>query len=375
MFKNAVNLFELFGFKIRVDPSWLLIVWTLSTAYFPVELPGLSRVDHVGLAVIAMLGLFASLILHELSHSLVARRFGLKVGGITLFVFGGVAELEQEPSSPKSEFWIAIAGPVMSFALAGLSYLALLAFSGASAPVRAVLEYLAFINLVLAVFNMIPAFPLDGGRILRAALWHYQQDVFRATRIASMLGTAFGFLLIASGVLSLVTTNLVGGFWQILIGFFVVSASRGSYRQLVIKASLRDRSVRALMTADPVTADAGVSVQALVDDIMLPRHVSFVPVVEGERLLGYVDTAVVNGIDVENRATTRLGDVLVPSGDGNTVAPDMPTDTLFEKMARNGQRKWLVASDGRLEGVISLSDLLSYLAIRQGLGILPQRGS
>ena len=213
------------------------------------------------------------------------------------------------------------------------------------------------------------------GRILRAVLWHFQQDVFRATRIASMLGTAFGFLLTASGVLSLITTNLVGGFWQILIGFFVVSASRGSYSQLVIKVSLRDRTVRALMTANPVTADVGMNVQALVDDILLPRHVSFVPVMEGERLLGYVDAALVNGVDPESRATTPLGDILAPSDSSNTVASNVPTDALFEKMARNGQRKWLVADNGRLEGVISLSDLLSYLAIRQGLGIPPDSGN
>ncbi len=377
MFKNAVDLFEIFGFRIRVDPSWLLIaaliVWTLSTTYLPAELPGLSRVDHVALAVVAMLGLFASLILHELAHSVVARRFGLKVGGITLFIFGGVAELEQEPRSPESEFWIAIAGPIMSLALAGLSYLALIAVIGASGPVQVVLEYLGLINIILAVFNLVPAFPLDGGRVLRAVLWHFQKDLFKATRIASLLGTGFGLLLIVSGVLALFTTNLVGGFWQILIGFFIVNASRGSYQQLVIKASLQDRAVRSLMTASPVTADVGTSVQSLVDDVMLPRHVSFVPVMEGEHLLGYVDTGLINGIDRENWAATQLGDILAPSDDTNTVAMDMPTDALFEKMAKNGQRKWLVARDGRLEGVISLSDLLSYLAIRQGLGVGPGR--
>lgn len=375
MFRNAVNLFEIFGFKIRVDPSWLLIaaliVWTLSTAYFPAEVPNLSRVDYVALGVVAMLGLFVSLILHELSHSLVARQFGLEVGGITLFIFGGVAELEQEPQSPASEFWIAIAGPAMSLLLAGFCYLLLflIAGDGVSGSVRSVLTYLGFINLVLAIFNLVPAFPLDGGRVLRAALWHFQKDLLRATRIASFMGSSFGLLLILSGVLSLFSTNLVGGFWQILIGFFIISASRGSYGQLLVKAALRDQSVRVLMTAAPVTADVGLSVQRLVDEIMLPRHVSFVPVMEGEHLLGFVDMSLVREIDRENWPATRLGDILVVADSGNTVDPDTPTEDLFRRMAGQGQRKWLVARNGRLEGVISLSDLLSYLAIKQGLGL------
>jgi len=375
MFKNAVNLFEIFGFKIRVDPSWLLIaaliVWTLSTAYFPGELPDLSRIDHIALGVVAMIGLFASLILHELAHSLVARQFGLEVGGITLFVFGGVAELEQEPRNPKSEFWIAAAGPAMSFALAGLAYLILFAINGngASGSFRSILVYLGFINLVLAIFNLVPAFPLDGGRIMRAALWHMNGDLLRATRIASNMGTIFGVVLIVAGVLALFTPNIVGGFWQILIGFFIASASRASYRQLVVKAALKDQTVRALMTKSPRTADVTLSVQALVDDIMLPGHVSFVPVTEGEHLLGYVDTSLVHEIDRENWPTTHLGDILMLSDETNTVSPDLPTDALFERMATNGQRKWLVAQNGRLEGVISLSDLMSYLAIMQGLGL------
>ena len=378
MFRNAVNLFEIFGFKIRVDPSWLLIaaliVWTLSTAYFPAELPNLKQADYIALGVVAMLGLFISLILHELAHSLVARQFGLEVGGITLFIFGGVAELEQEPSSPESEFWIAIAGPAMSLLLAGLSYLLLfmLAGDGLSGSVRTVLTYLGFINLVLAIFNLVPAFPLDGGRVLRAALWHFLKDLLRATRIASLMGTGFGLLLIVSGVLALFSPNLVGGFWQILIGFFIISASRGSYSQLLIKTALRDQNVRALMTETPVTADVGLSVQRLVDEIMLPRHVSFVPVMEGEHLLGYVDMSLIREIDRENWPATRLGDILVLVDETNTVDPDTPTDSLFEKMARNGQRKWLVARNGRLEGVISLSDMMSYLAIMQGLGMPPK---
>ncbi|MCR9139681.1 MAG: site-2 protease family protein [Alphaproteobacteria bacterium] len=375
MFRNAINLFEIFGFKVRIDPSWLLIaaliVWSLSSAYFPINLPGYSQYDYIALAVAAMLGLFASLILHELAHALVARQFDLQIGGITLFIFGGVAELEQEPRNPKSEFWIAIAGPAMSFALAGLAFLTLRALdiSGVSKSLHEVVAYLGLINLVLALFNLVPAFPLDGGRVLRAVLWWIKDDLLWATRIASNLGTGFGALLIISGVLSLFSANAVGGLWQILIGFFVINASTGSFRQLQIKTALRDQTVRSLMTKSPRTADVHDDVATLVDDVMLARNVSFVPVLEGEHLLGYVDTSLIQEIDRENWSAARLGDILVPVSEENTVPADMPTDVLFEKMVRSGRRKMLVGQGGTLEGVIALADLVSYLAIRQGLGL------
>ena len=260
MFKNAISLINIFGFKIRLDPSWFLIaaliVWGLSGSYFPDRLIGYSKHAYLFIATIAMLGLFVSVILHELAHSLIARRFGLDVGSITLFIFGGVAELEQEPQDPRSEFWIAVAGPVMSVFLGGRAYM----FAGnigniANAkPVVVVLEYLWQVNLLLAVFNLVPAFPLDGGRVFRAALWYYKQDLIGATRIASRLGTAFGFLLIAAGVGGLVFKLGIGGLWYIIIGFFIVSASRNSYQQLILRAALKDHSIDALMTVQPFTA-------------------------------------------------------------------------------------------------------------------------
>lgn len=375
MFKNAVDLFDIFGFKIKVDPSWLLIaaliVWNLSTAYFPEYLPELTRYDYIALSVVAMLGLFGSLILHELAHSLVARLFDLKVGGITLFIFGGVAELEQEPRDPKSEFWIAIAGPTLSFALAGLAYTAANLFETehSSQPLFAVVNYLALINLVLAVFNLIPAFPLDGGRIFRAMLWHFKKDLLGATRIASNFGTFFAFVLILIGMLSLFSNLGIAGLWQILIGFFILTASRGSYQQLLVKTAMKDQTVRSLMTKAPITADADDTIESVVENVMLKQNVSFVPINEGDHLLGYVDAQVIQKIDRDNWSSTHVADIYISSCDENTVPPDTPTEILFEKMASGGQRKFLIAENSTLLGVISLSDLLTFLAIRQGLGI------
>lgn len=373
MFKNAIDLFDIFGFKIRADPSWLLIaaliVWSLSTSYFPVTLEGYSQGTYVSMSIIAMLGLFASLIFHELSHSLVARRFDLKVGGITLFLFGGVAELEQEPRDPKSEFWIAIAGPLSSYFLAAVAFIfvAIMGSDRAQTPLYAVMSYLGLINIVLATFNLFPAFPLDGGRVFRAALWHFKGDLMSATRIASQAGSFFGIALIILGVMSIFTDAGIGGLWQILIGFFILSASRGSYEQLLLKTALKDQTVRTAMSAAPKTADVNETVEDVVNKIMLKHNIRFVPVLDGDRLLGFIDLPRIQQIDRQDWPSTRLEDVYIASDDSNTVPPDLPTEELFQKMSAGGQRKFLIAEKGHLLGVIALADLMTYLALRQGL--------
>ena len=373
MFKNAVDLFDIFGFKVKADPSWLLIaaliVWSLSTSYFPVTLEGYSQGTYISMSIIAMLGLFASLIFHELSHSLVARRFDLKVGGITLFLFGGVAELEQEPRDPKSEFWIAIAGPLSSYFLAAVAFIvvAIMGSDRAQTPLYAVMSYLGLINIVLATFNLFPAFPLDGGRVFRAALWHFKGDLMSATRIASQAGSFFGIALIILGVMSIFTDAGIGGLWQILIGFFILSASRGSYEQLLLKTALKDQTVRTAMSAAPKTADIQETVEDVVNKIMLKHNIRFVPVLDGDRLLGFIDLPRIQQIDRQDWPSTRLEDVYIASDDSNTVPPDLPTEELFQKMSAGGQRKFLIAEKGHLLGVIALADLMTYLALRQGL--------
>lgn len=368
MFKNAVQLFEIFGFKLKVDPSWLLIaaliVWSLSTSYFPDVAPGLTATVYTMLGIVAMLGMFASLILHELSHSVIARSYGLKVGGITLFIFGGVAELEEEPHDPKSEFLIAIAGPLMSLALAALFY----GLSSMAGLTGAVFGYLALINLVLAVFNLIPAFPLDGGRMLRAVIWGVTQDLLRATRISSRIGSAFGLFLMLTGAFAVFSGGGIGGFWQILIGFFIINASNGSYQNLVVKAALRGKTAGSLMSRQVHTVDVETSVAELVDDVMLRHGVSFVPVLSGERLLGYVDTAAARSIDRQEWPGRRVSEVMLPEGPDTTVTPDTPLNEVFKLLVAHPRRKLMVAQAGRLLGVISLSDLMHHLALEQEIG-------
>ena len=379
MFKNSVQLFEIFGFKLKVDPSWLLIaaliVWSLSTSYFPEALPGATARLYTVLGIVAMLGMFVSLILHERSHSLVARSYGLKVGGITLFIFGGVAELEEEPHDPKSEFLIAAAGPLMSLVLAALFYgLAVVAESGGTVgATAAVLGYLALINLVLTVFNMIPAFPLDGGRVLRALIWWMTRDVLRATRISSGIGTAFGLFLMFTGALALFTGAGIGGFWQILIGFFILNASRGSYQNLLVKTALRDKTAGNLMSDSVHTIDADGTIAELVDEVMMRHGVSFVPVLSGDRLKGYADTVGVRSIDKAQWAERQVAEITVAVDDGNTVAPATPLDEVFKRMTSGSRRKLMVADGDRLVGVLSLSDLMHHLALEQEIGAMAER--
>ncbi len=369
MFSNAVKLFSINGFDIKIDPSWLvifaLISWSLSQHYFPTALPGETPVVYLTMAVIATLLFFVSLLLHEIAHSIVARRFGLAVGGIKLFLFGGVAEIEREPQSPRAEFIIAAAGPAMSVALSiGFLLSSRIAASIVGlAVVAQVLSYLAFINMVLAVFNLVPAFPLDGGRIFRAYLWHRGGSLLRATETAARAGTLFAFLLMGFGVASLFQGLIVPALWQILIGGFLLVAARASYQSQLVQVVFEKRTVEDLAQKRPVTVAPDVSLADFVNRTVLRHGLSFVPVVEDGVLLGYIDHAMILGIDREHWSSTQIGDVFAGLDAHSTVDPDMAVDDLLKIIATTGRRKFLVVKNGELVGVISLSDLTRHLQL------------
>jgi Zn-dependent protease len=294
MFGRSIPLFRLAGFQVGIDWSWLilavLITWTLSVGVFPYYYPDLTPAIYWSMGVIAALGLFASIILHELGHALVARRHGLPIRRITLFIFGGVAEMEAEPERPAVEFWVAIAGPIVSF-LVGLGCWLLLQTAGgagAGVPAVGVLAYLATTNIILAVFNLVPAFPLDGGRILRAILWYWKGSLRWATRIASAIGGGFGILLIVLGVCRVLIGDFVGGMWWFLIGLFVRFAAQMSYQQVLTREALRGVPVRRIMTADPITGPPGITIAQLIDDHVYRHHRSMFPVADNGRLVGCV---------------------------------------------------------------------------------------
>lgn len=374
MLGKRVTLFKLFGFKVQADASWLflaaLIVWSLAVGAFPASYQGLSPATYWWMAVAATVGLFGSLVFHELSHSLVARRRGLPIRGITLFIFGGVAQMEDEPQNAKTEFLMAIAGPAASVFLALVFYAAAagLRAAGTGAAAAGVVGYLAFINALLAGFNLLPAFPLDGGRVFRAVLWRWKRDMAWATRIASRVGEAFGVLLIVLGIVSFFGGNFIGGVWWFLIGMFLRNAAASSYQQLVLKRVLEGEPVRRFMTADPVTVPPKTTLEALVDDYIYRYHHDLFPVTADSRLVGYVGIRRVKEVPREQWQRRTVAEVLTPCSVQNTVSPDTDAVSALALMSRTGNSRLLVAEGDRLVGLVALKDLLKFLALKIDLG-------
>lgn len=370
MFGRHVTLFEIFGFRVKVDLSWtflaLLIAWSLAQGLFPSLYEGLTVATYWWMAVVGVIGVLVSLVFHELSHSLVARRFGLEIRGITLFLFGGIAEMTEEPVSAKVEFWMAIAGPLASgvLALAFYALAALGASLGVAEPAVGVAAYLGFLNVLLAAFNLIPAFPLDGGRVLRAALWHRWGDLHRATRAAARSGQLFGLALIGLGLASVLTGNFVGGLWWFLIGLFLRQAAASARLQQESQQLLTGVPVARFMTRRPATVPPDVTVRGFVDDYLFRSGHDFYPVVEGERLLGAVEARQVKEVPRALWDEATVGEIARPAERGLTVAPQADAVEVLARMQRDGLSRLMVVEQGRLVGLLTLKDLMKLLAVR-----------
>lgn len=373
MFAYRLRLFELFGFKVSVDPSWLLlailIIWSLAVGYFPAVAPGLESATYWWMGLAGLIGLGLSIVVHELAHSLVARRFDMPIHGITLFIFGGVAEMTEEPRSPKGEALMAIAGPLMSVAAAVVFWLisGLLAAGQIAYPAVIVSGYLAFLNMLLAVFNLVPAFPLDGGRILRAALWGWKGDLVWATRKAAGAGSLFGLFLILLGLFNVVTGNFVGGLWWFLIGLFVRSAAANTLQQQLMRLALSGQPVRRFMRSEPVTVPPDLPLDRLVDGYVFTHFHKTFPVAENGRLVGCVTMDAVRRADRDQWPVRTVGSVM-DRCDDITIAPDADATQALERMRRSGRSRLMVVDGGRLTGVIALRDLLDYLSLKMDLG-------
>lgn len=377
MFGKGVTLFRILGFEVHVDASWVilavLVTWSLSAGLFPRSYEGLPAGLYWLMGTAGAIGLFFSILFHEFCHSLVARRFGLPMKGITLFIFGGVAEMDDEPPGPRAEFLMAAAGPLSSLFLGAVFYAAAIA---AAAPVLSggngiafsgVLGYLAVINWVLAIFNLIPAFPLDGGRILRAALWHWKKDLRRSTFIASRIGSGFGLVVIFLGIVNLLIGNMIGGLWNVMIGMFLRSAAQMSYRQVLVRRSLEGETVSRFMNRNPVSAPAGITLQDLAEGYIQRYHYKLFPVNRDGKLLGCISTAKIKNIPREEWDRMTVGENM----DGCTAENSIPSDTAamkaFTIMGRTGKSRLMVVDQGRLVGIITLKDLMSYLAMKMDL--------
>ncbi|MEX2496216.1 MAG: site-2 protease family protein [Woeseia sp.] len=372
---RAFPLFTIFGFEVKLNLSWLLlgllITWTLAEGFFPRRYPDLEVDTRWWMGIAGAVGILFSIVFHELSHSLVARLYGLKIGGISLFMFGGVAEMRHEPKEPKVELLMAGAGPLSSVVLAALLWLlhALSVSVGAPVPVVGILYYLAFINVALAIFNLIPAYPLDGGRMLRAGLWAWRRDIRWATRIASNIGSGFGVILMILGLLSLINGAFIGGMWWILIGAFVRAAAKGSYRQLLLKQMLEGKTVRDIMDSNPPAVERSLSLQKFVDDYVYRYRSRLFPVVEGSALVGCATVERLKGVSEEHWNDRAVADIAEPCSEQNTVSPEEDPTELASGLLRAGSgAQRLVVENGRLVGTVSVRDLSELLSLRLELG-------
>lgn len=376
MIGRQITLFRLYGIEVKLDASWLLlaalVMWSLATGYFPAQIPDRAASLYWSIAALGAAGLFSSIIFHEMCHSLVARAYGLSINGITLFIFGGVAEMADEPQSPKVEFLMAIAGPVSSYALA-LGFFAALAVFAANdgqTPLGALLSYLALINAMLATFNLVPAFPLDGGRVLRAALWQWKGNIRWATRHASQIGAAFGLGFVGIGVLTLSQGDIVGGLWFAVIGLFLNNAARASYTQLRTRQALEGLQVRRFMTRTPITVPPRLSLRELVDDYIYVSGHDTYPVVEGNRLLGAVGLRQIKHIPQTQWQSVLVREIMSPCSPDNMISADADTVWAISLMQRGGNSRLLVVDGGHLVGIVALKDILRLLALKLDLETL-----
>lgn len=365
------RLFSLFGFEVKLDLSWLLLAllisWSLGAGVFPDEYPDLPRRVYAWMGVASAIGVFFSIVFHEFSHSFIARRFGLPIKGITLFIFGGVAEMEKEPPSPKSEFLMAVAGPLASFLLAFLLFRIEALAVARDWPISfvGVFDKLAYINVVVAIFNLVPAFPLDGGRMLRAVLWQVKNDMRIATQISSKIGTGFGLAMILLGAFSVIQGNFIGGMWWVLIGVFLRSAAMASYRQILLQDVLRDKPVREFMRRNPITVPPSISVQEWIEDYVYQYHFKMFPVVRDSQLLGCISIDRIKQIPKAAWPGKTVSEVMQPVSEANSVPGDAETMKLLSTMIRpDTPSRFMVVEDDRLVGMISMKDLQEFIALK-----------
>jgi Zn-dependent protease/CBS domain-containing protein len=352
---------------IHVGLNWSLLVvvaliaWSLATSLLPSATPGQAASAYWAAGVISAIVFLASLLAHELAHSVVALRRGVRVEGITLWLFGGVSRFSSDTSSPGSQALITFVGPLTSLVLGAVFYLISVAFGGSAHPSleAATLSWLGYINITLGVFNLVPAFPLDGGRLLQSLIWLRTGDRLRATRIAARIGMGFAYLLIAYGLASFVLAgSLIGGVWSVFLGWFLLGAARSEEAGGLIRQALTGVRVADVMTPNPVQAPDNITVDdALHGYVLASRHSTFPTHDAGGRLSGLLTLAALKNVAPDARATTLLKDVMCPLDSVATVGPNDPVTNLLGASDGCSEGRTLVVVDGQLVGIISPSDI------------------
>ena len=368
---GSIRLGKIAGIDIYAHLSWfivlVLLTWSLASGWFVQLFPGWSTATYWITAFISALLLFVCVLLHELAHSLIAQVHGLTVKNITLFIFGGVATIKEEMKRPGIEFQIAVVGPFTSLFLAAIAFLLAWPFRGSNSPTEAVLDYLAVSNFLLGVFNLIPGFPLDGGRVLRSIAWKITGNIQKSTRIASYAGQAMAFVFILLGIAAFFTGNFFNGLWSIFIGWFLLNAAQTANMQILLQNTLQGVSVDKVMNPRPVAVPANISLQKLVDEYFVPQGLQAAPVVQGEYLAGLITLTDIARVARERWAYTPVGHVMRLLEQVYVTTPEQPLHGLLEVMVTRGINQIPVVQDGRLVGLLSRESILRYLQVRQSV--------
>ncbi len=369
----SLRVGSLLGVPVRLHYTLvlgvLLIAWTLAVGYMPMEYPDQPATTYWLIGITGAIVLFASVLIHELAHSYLARRNGLPVRRIVLFIFGGVSEIEEEPKNASLEFRIAIVGPLSSFVIAfvlwSLHYGA--RTLEADIMIMAPLEYGAYINLLLGGFNLLPAFPLDGGRVLRSGIWHWKKNLVQATRIATRVGVFFAYLMIFGGFVFIMSGSLIGGLWFILIGWFLKNGAESSYKRTVINEALVGVTVKDIMTRSVHTVDPDASLKDIVETHFSQyKHGGF-PVEKDSKLVGLITLQDVRKVPREKWKETRVIDTMTPCEKLKCASLEENAADALIKMSKQNVGRLPVQENGRLVGIVTRSDILYAIRVKTEL--------
>ena len=373
---GAFNLGKLFGIQFRLHYTWFLIFVLLTTSlslqYFPADYPGWSLVFYWAVGIATSLLFFASVVAHELAHSLVGRMNDIPVKSITLFIFGGIAQMAREVTRPSAEFKMAAAGPALSILLGGLFGLLWFFVRGVSEPLAAMAFWLAYVNLLLAAFNLFPGFPLDGGRVFRSILWHFTGNYQRSTRIATMVGRGAGYLFILVGILIVFLRpfglNWFTGLWLAFIGWFLQNAASASYRQAQWQGALLGLTASEVMTSEYSMVPSSITVSDLVQRYVFPSGRYFFLVAEGDRLEGILTLANIKSTPRQGWSVTQVGEIMTPVDKLKVAHSNQSALSILEQMSESKINQMPVLNEGRVIGLITRDSLLRFLRIRSELG-------
>ena len=361
------------GIDIDIHVSWIIILVlltvSLATGWFPQLYPRWAPATYWITSFIASLLLFVSVLVHELAHSLVARRRGLPVKSITLFIFGGVSNIEREPASPGIEFQLAFVGPLTSLVIGAVCYLIQLPLRRSNSPLEGILFYLAVTNILLGLFNLIPGFPLDGGRVLHSIVWRLTGNLRQASRVARLSGQVIAYLFILLGIWLFFAGDLLDGIWFGFIGWFLLSAAQSATAQDMLTSVLRGVTVGEVMHPKPATVPADISLQHLVDASFLPGGLRYALVMRGEKLVGLITLSDISHIPRDEWGQVLVSQAMIPLARLHVATPQQSLSDVLPFLAGRDVNQLPVADNGALVGILSRDAIVGYLEVRRSLGV------